>query len=314
MAGKGLSRSDAVGSVAIVEPPVSQWYARRAQVTALVVGLAVAVLVTAVLSVFYPLLWAVPLGAVAGVVCAFVTALLVRAWPVLRALWWWSIEITAVVVVAGGWVVLAHRFTWWVASAVLLAVVGVVFVPRRSRRRVWAWSWCLVVRHRLRLCFATLVRSQVRVTGGRPAALPLLLWARPTLAGERVWLWLRPGLSLEYLEQEDRLASIAVACIAKQVRATAASERYAALLRIDVARSDPLRDEVSSPLALLLPGGRGVENEAASNVPVSPAVPPVGLELADIEDPAPEPPRGGRRPSRGRVPEQVLSEAITDKE
>jgi hypothetical protein len=62
----------------------------------------------------------------------------------------------------------------------------VVLAPRRSRRFVYAWSWCLVVRHRLRLCFATLVRSQVRVTGGRPAALPLLLWARPTLAGERV--------------------------------------------------------------------------------------------------------------------------------
>ncbi|WP_127501200.1 hypothetical protein [Actinoplanes solisilvae] len=274
---------------AIVEPPVSQWYARRAWVTALVVGLALDVLVTAVLSVFYPLLLAVVWGALVGAVCAFLAAVLVRVWPVLRALWWWSFEITTSVVVAGGWVALAHTAAWWVALAVLVAVAGVVFVPRRPRRFVWAWSWCLVVRHRLRLCFATLVRSQVRVTGGRPAALPLLLWARPTLAGERVWLWLRPGLSLEDLE--GRASLIAVACIARQVRIAPASERYAALLRVDIARRDPLSGRIDSPLALLIPSLRNTD----ADVPVSPAVPPVGLELADIEEPAPEPSRRGGR-------------------
>ena len=290
MGSRKLLDGRSVGAVSIVEPPVSQWYARRAGVTALVVGLASDVLVTAVLSVFYPLLLAVVLGALAGIVCALLAAVLVRVWPVLRTLWWWSIEITTAVVVAGGWVVLAHLTAWWIDSAVLLAVGGAVFVPRLSRRFVWAWSWCLVVRHRLRLCFATLVRSQVRVTGGRPAALPLLLWARPTLAGERVWLWLRPGLALEDLEGKAGL--IAVACIAKQVRIAPASERYAALLRVDIARRDPLSGRIDSPLALLIPSLR----TTSVDVPVSPAVPPVGLELADIEEPAPETPsRGGRR-------------------
>jgi hypothetical protein len=260
-----------IGMVTIVEPPVSQWYARRAGVTALVVGLAVDVLTTAVLSVFCPLLLAVVLGALAGVVAAFAAAVLVRLWPVLRVLWWWSIEITATAVVAGGWVTLAHLTAWWVASAVLLAVAAAVLLPTRSRRFVFAWSWCLVVRHRLRLCFATLVRSQVRVTGGRPAALPLLLWARPTPAGERVWLWLRPGLSLEDLEGKAGL--IAVACIAKQVRITAASERYAALLRVDIARRDPLAGRIDSPLALFIPS----------------------LRTTGADVPAPEPSRGGRR-------------------
>jgi hypothetical protein len=286
-----LTDNSPVGMVAVVEPPVSQWYARRAGVAALVVGLASDVLATAVLSVFCPLLLAVVLGAPTGMVCAFAAAVLVRVWPVLRMLWWWSIEITTTVVVAGGWVALAHLTTWWIASATLLAATVAVLAPRRSRRFVYAWSWCLVVRHRLRLCFATLVRSQVRVTGGRPAALPLLLWARPTLAGERVWLWLRPGLSLEYLEKEDRLAAIAVACIAKQVRITAASERYAALLRVDIARRDPLSGRIDSPLALLIPSLR----TTGADVPVSPAMPLVGLELADIEEPAPERSRGGRR-------------------
>jgi hypothetical protein len=215
---------------------------------------------------------------------------LVRVWPVLRALWWWSIEIAAVVVAAGGWVALAHLTTGWIASVVLLAAVGVVLLPPRSRRFVAAWSWCLVVRHRLRLCFATLVRSQARTVGGRPPSLPLLLWARPTPAGERVWLWLRPGLSLEDLDGKAGL--IAVACIANRVRVTPASERYAALLRVDIARRDPLAGRIDSPLAELIPSLRNPTAE----VPVSPAVPPVGLELADIEEPAvPEPTRGGRR-------------------
>lgn len=289
MAQSKLFGSPRTRAVAVVDPPVSQWYARRAGVAALVVGLASGVLVTAVLSVFHPPLLAVVLGVLAGVVCGFVAAVLVRVWPVLRSLWWWSIEVLAAVVVAGGWVALAHVTVWWFASAVLVAGATAVFVPRRPRRLVFAWSWCLVVRHRLRLCFATLIRSQVRVAGGRPAALPLLLWARPTLAGERVWLWLRPGLALEDLEGKAGL--IAVACIAKQVRIAAASERYAALLRVDIARRDPLTGRIDSPLALLVPSLRSTDVD----VPVSPAVPPVGLELADIEDPVPEPPRRGGR-------------------
>lgn len=289
MAKDSLGRSTP-GSVAIVEQPVSQWYARRAGVAALVVGLGSDVLVTAVLSVFCPLVLAVVLGAVTGVVSAFVASVLVRVWPVLRTLWWWSIEITTATVVTGGWVALAHVTVWWLASAVLLAVTAAVLVPRRSRRWVFAWSWCLVIRHRLRLCFATLVRSQVRVTGGRPAALPLLLWARPTLAGERVWLWLRPGLALEDLEGKAGL--IAVACVAKQIRIAPASERYAALLRVDIARRDPLTARIDSPLALLIPSLRG---NSDVDVPVSPAVPPVGLELAEIAEPVPEPPRRGGR-------------------
>ena len=174
-----------------------------------------------------------------------------------------------------------------------------MLLPPRSRRVVWAWSSCVVVRHRLRLCFATLVRSQARVAGGRPVALPLLVWARPTPAGERVWLWLRPGLSLEDLDGKAGL--IAVACIANQVRVTAASERYAALLRVDVARRDPLSGRIDSPLALLIPSLRTTDDNKEDDnkeagVPVSPAVPPVGLDLADIEEPpVPEPPRGGRR-------------------
>jgi hypothetical protein len=119
--------------------------------------------------------------------------------------------------------------------------------------------------------------------------VPLVLWARPTLAGEQVWLWLRPGLSLEDLE--GKAGRIAVACVARQVRIVGASERFAGLLRVDIAHRDPLTGRIDSPLALLIPSLRSTD----ADVPVSPAVPPVGLDLADIPEPPAEQPRGGRR-------------------
>ena len=280
-----------VGAVTLVETPVSQWYVRRARVTVWVAGLATDAAVTAALSVFCPLLLAVALGALAGVVCGVAAGVLVRIWPVLRVLWWWSIEITAAVFVVGGPVVLAHVTAWQVAlvAAVLVAVACVAIA--RVRRFLVAVSWCLVVRHRLRLCFAGIVRSS---GGVRPGVLPLVLWARPTPAGERVWLWLRPGLELADLD--DKTGRIAVAIPAKQVRVVAASERFAALIRVDVGRRDPLAVRIDSPLALLIPSLRKTNENAKDNenkVPVS-AVPLVGLDLADIPEPAPEP-RGGRR-------------------
>ena len=72
----------------------------------------------------------------------------------MRSLWWWSFEITPAVAVAGGRVALAHVTVWWIASAVLLTAAVAVFVRCRSRPFVWAWSRCLVVRHRLRLWVA----------------------------------------------------------------------------------------------------------------------------------------------------------------
>jgi hypothetical protein len=67
-----------------------------------------------------------------------------------------------------------------------------------------------------------------------------------------------------------------------------ASQRFAALLRVDLSRRDPLAGTVTSPLALLIPR----HHDAAALM--SPGMPPVGLDLADVPEPAPEP-RGGRR-------------------
>jgi hypothetical protein len=279
-----------VGAVSIVEAPVSQWYARRARIAAVVGGLAVDAVVTALLSVFCPLLLAVVLGALAGVVLGFVTGVLVRIWPVLRVLWWWIVEILAAVVVVGGPVTLAHLVNGLAALASVVIVPLLCLVIGPIRRFLSVWSNVVMVRHRLRLCFAGIVRG---AGGVRPGSLPLILWGRPTLAGERVWLWLRPGLCLEDLD--GRTGRIAVACIAKQVRVMPASERYAALLRVDIARRDPLSGRIESPLSLLIPALRKQTDEYMADVPVSPGMPPVGLDLADIDEPPETPARGGRR-------------------
>ncbi len=286
MSARKLFGDHPVGAITMIDTPVSLSYARKARVTFLAVAAGVATATAIVLSVFQHPVLAVMIGIAAGLVCGFVAAALVRVWPVLRVLWWWLTEVVlaALMVLTPS---LAARQAGPVVALFLLGVLLAVGAGVASvRRRLAAWSWCVVVRHRLRLCFAEFVRAVSRLHAGR---LPLILWARPTLAGERVWVWLRPGLDLADLE--GKAGRIAVACWAKQVRVLAASERYAALIRVDVARRDPLSGRVDSPLSLLIPALR---NNKKVNVPVFAAVPPVGLDLADIEEPAPEP-RGGRR-------------------
>ena len=143
----------------------------------------------------------------------------------------------------------------------------------------------MIDRHRLRLCFTEFVRSANRVSPGR---LPLILLARPTPAGERVWVWLRPGLDLADLEVKT--AKLAVACWAAQVRVVQASENRAALVRIDITRRDPLKTLVGSPLLDLLPNPPGL-------APVSPAVPAfdLALDLPDVPSTASDPRTARRR-------------------
>lgn len=273
-----------VGAVTLVETPVSRSYAQKARVAFLVVAASVALVVGATASVALPLVLAVVVGLLSGGVCGLVVACVVRVWPALRVLWWWAFEIVAAVTVFVGMAYLS-RATHPAVPLVLLAVaLGVLFGAGRLRRRVSAWVWCVVVRHRLRLCFAEFIRSASRLHPGR---LPLILWARPTPAGERVWVWLRPGLDLTDLDgKADKLA---VACWAGEARMVRASARHAALVRVDITRRDPLTGLVASPLSAWVAWMRD------DDAPVSPAVPPMGLDLLDVPEPVPPQQRNPRR-------------------
>jgi len=143
----------------------------------------------------------------------------------------------------------------------------------RTRRLAIAWWWCLVVRHRLRLHFA---QHAAGTATARHGSRPLILHARPTPAGERVWVWLRPGLSIKDLEADGQITRLAVTCWASEVRVIGASRSYAGLLRFDITRREPLAGTVISPLPVLVP------DDIPTLAPVSAGLPPTDLDLPDV--------------------------------
>ena len=270
-------------AVTLAEPSLARWYARRARLALFAVGVPAGLLTTVAVATVVPPVAAVLVGTIAGAVLGLAAAVLVRVWPVLRALWHWAFEITtaaAMIALAG---LLSSATHPLVAVGLIAGLAGVSTAVAPVRRHVAAWVWCTVVRHRLRLCFAEFIRA---VTRTRPASLPLILLARPTPAGERVWVWLRPGLDLSDLD--GKTGRVAVACWAGEVRVVRASTRYAALIRVDINRRDPLTAVVPSPLAALVPRQR-------TGTAVPPGLPPLGLDLADVPEELPEPPARLRR-------------------
>ncbi|WP_034594478.1 hypothetical protein [Hamadaea tsunoensis] len=275
------------GQVTLVEAPAAATYARKARIVFWVVGLSSAVI--GALSLAYTMPWPIVgmvLGTAAGFVVGFVCAVVVRIWPVLRAVWHWLAEICLFLVVVVGGTALVHTVPFVVALAVFGVPVAVVAALPASRRFVLTVFWCTVDRHRLRSFCARLLRS----SSAKGGTLPLILIARPTPSGERVWMWLRPGLTLADLE--GRTGALAEEFGAHQVRIGRASRTRAAYVYVDVVRRDPLRATVLSHLPDLVAFD-------ASIVPTSPGMPPIGgLSLHEVPEPLPPAPRrGGRRPS-----------------
>ncbi|NIL40221.1 hypothetical protein HCB17_02835 [Salinispora arenicola] len=259
-------------NVTVIEAPVARSYRRRA-VIAFWVTLGVVGLLAATVASHYlhPIVGAL-LGVVLGAVLGAVLFALIVAWPVLRVFWHWLPEIVLGLACVYGWTTVMQSTPLWGSLLIVALVVGVPAAIAPVRRRVMAWIWCLIVRHRLRLCFAAFIATN------RHGSLPLILPAKPTPAGERVWVWLRPGLSLRDLEQEGQVQKLAVACWANEVRVMRANRKYAAFIRIDITRREPLAGKVVSPLPDYVP------TDVPANAPTSPGMPPVGLDLPDVPD------------------------------
>jgi hypothetical protein len=260
------------GQVTVIEAPVARSYRRRAiiafWVTLGVVGLLAAMVAS---EYMHPIVGGL-LGLVVGAVLGAVVFALIVAWPVLRVFWHWLPEILLGLAVVYGWTALMQSTPLWGSLLVVALVVGVPAAFKPIRLRVVAWVWCLIVRHRLRLCFAAFIATN------RHGSLPLILLAKPTPAGERVWVWLRPGLSLRDLEQDGQVQKLAVACWANEVRVMRAGRKYAAFIRLDITRREPLAHTVVSPLPDYVP------TDIPANAPTSPGMPPVGLDLPDVPD------------------------------
>lgn len=230
------------------------------------------VAVVAATFVSWPL--AVVLGLLVGLGTAAVAAVVALVWPALRLIWWWTGELLALVVLLTVYLALARVMPSPAVLMLMATVAGLVLVTPPSRRWITAWVWCAISRHRLRTCFATFVRVN------RRGSIPLILLAKPTAAGERVWVLLRPGLSLDDLTTDGGLARLAVGCWAHQVRISRAFGRLAALIRIDITRRNPLAGTVASPLADLVPdlGSDGVGDLDGIDFDT------LALELPDVPD------------------------------
>jgi hypothetical protein len=244
----------------------SQRHARLAFViTVLIVGTLTMVVASDKMHPILAALLAAPVATIAGALAW----LLVRIWPVLRLIWWWTPEIGALVLVTYGWVQLADATPALVTLAVMAPLVGIPAGVPAIRRRLIAIGWCFVVRHRLRVCFSQFIIAN------KSGSLPLLLWARPTPVGERVWVYLRPGLSLSRLQ--TRLEEIAVTCGASSVLVELASaSKRAAYLRFDIKRREVLTAKVKSSLPTMVPTGD------ISAPTTAPAQVPTALDLPDV--------------------------------
>ena len=260
------------GTVTVIGAQVHRSSARNAKlafwVTLFIVGLLAA---TVAADRIHPIL-ALFVGALIGVAAGLAMWALVRSWPVIRLLWWWLFEISLGLTVVYGWTSLARHTPTLVRLLVVALLVGMPVAVPVLRRRIIALSWCVIVRHRLRTCFAQFIISN------RSGSLPLILLARPTPVGERVWIYLRPGLSLP--ELESRLDKMAVACHACNIVVKRASETNSAYIRIDIKRRNALTATVASPLTDLVDPNTPPADRKATTVSTALDLPDVSTTTA----------------------------------
>lgn len=256
------------GTVTVIEDRVRRSSVRNAKITFWVTLVTVGLLSATVAAGRYHPIVALFVGALIGLAVALPVSAVVVAWPVVRVIWWWAPEIGIASGLVVGWVELADHTTVPYRFGVVALVVGVPAAVPVVRRRIVAVAWCLISRHRIRTCFAEFIITN------RTGSLPLILWARPIPVGERVWVWLRPGLSLADLQ--TRLDKIAAACWASTVTVERASESNSAFVCLDIKRRDALTGTVPSPLLELVEPATvpATERDTTST--------PTALDLPDV--------------------------------
>jgi hypothetical protein len=257
------------GTITVIEEPVLRSYRRKAKIVFYVTWVIIAVLAaTVAASKWHPIV-ALLAGIAAGLITGAVAGAVVAAWPVLRAIWWWTPETVIIGGLVVGWIELAEHTIFLYRLAAVVALVGVPAAIKPVRTRINAATWCLITRHRVRTCFSEFIITN------RTGSLPLILWAMPTPVGERVWIWLRPGLAIDDLL--DRLDKIAVACWATAAVAEAASRSNAAFVRLDIKRRDALTRTITSPLLDMIRSGAPATPRDTTAIPDALDLPQVSV-------------------------------------
>jgi hypothetical protein len=175
--------------VTVVQHLVHTNYARNAKVAFFATTSIVGLLIAAVLVSSEDPTVAVLLGGLVGAMVGACVAVVVRLWPVVRMLWWWATEIACLFALVWLFTLLSRGTKRDRPGGCPAATGGLAAGIPHVRRTLAALGWCVITRHRLRVCFNDVIKSN------QHGSLPLILWARPTAVGERVWIFLRPGLS-----------------------------------------------------------------------------------------------------------------------
>ena len=284
---RGFGRGN--GTITVIQEPVMRAYRRKAKIVFYVTWVITAVLAaTVAASRWHPII-----ALLAGIICGYIlgaaAGVIVAAWPVIRAIWWWAPETVITGSLVFGWIELAEHTTLFYRLAVMAVICGVPAAIKPVRARINQVTWCLVTRHRIRTSFSEFIIKN------RTGSLPLILWARPTPVGERVWIWLRPGLSLDDLL--DRLDKIAVACWATAALAEAASRSNAAFVRMDIKRRDVLTGTITSPLLDLIKSSTPAAERDTAELPTALDLPQVAASEVTSIRPTPL-----KRPDHSRTP------------
>lgn len=262
----GFSRQRG-GTVTVIEQPVLRSYMRKAKAVFWVAWLAVGILATVAISRYWEPITSLLAGAAVGLVIAAIAASTVAVWPVLRVIWWWLPELALSAGLITGWDELATHTDLTIRLITVTGTVGIPAAIGPVRRYLSALAWCQISRHRIRTCFNEFIITN------RDGSLPFVLGAIPTPAGTRLWVFLRPGLSVADLQ--DRADKIAAACWADSVIADQAKPGNSALVRLDIKRRDPLTGRIPSPFRTVI--GDHVPGRKTAPVPV-----PADLDLTDV--------------------------------
>jgi hypothetical protein len=288
------------GTITVIEEPVMRSYRRKAKIVFYVTWVITCLLAATVAASKWHPIPALLAGLAAGLITGAIAATIVAAWPVIRAIWWWTPETAIIGGLVVGWIELAEHTTLLYRLAAVAAITGIPAAIKPVRTRINALTWCLVIRHRVRTCFSEFIITN------RTGSLPLILWAVPTPAGERVWIWLRPGLALDDLL--DRLDKIAVACWATAAVAEAASRSNAALVRLDIKRRDVLTKTITNPLLDMIKAGTPATQRdqiaipTALDLPQVPASDVIPVKPTPLKRPDPKMPAAA---SQAPVPDDI---------
>ncbi|GAA0622041.1 hypothetical protein HPO96_28610 [Kribbella sandramycini] len=166
---------------------------------------------------------------------------------ILLVIWRWRWEL--MVLVTAIYITIAHGAKIvgyiesnpaWLNAMLAVLVLGWIVSDNFVRRFVVNRVWCVITRHRVRAC---LVEMRTLNYSGN---LPFIIACWSTKTGQVVWVWMRPGLSMEDLDNKSE--TIASACWARKANIER-SRRNAALVRIEIDRRDPLsKQHITSPL------------------------------------------------------------------